>query len=87
MECKYAMPCGWCEKRNIKCEAIPAAVFYPPEKMSNYPGHTGIESCDWEWVSSSTLGNHYRCKICGATKVESIASCADKVYLGVKHNA
>jgi len=76
-ECKYKLPCGWCEKRNIECERISTAVFYPPSEMETgktFPGHTGLEPCIWEWVSFSTLGNHYRCSICGATKIEPISN-------------
>ena len=76
IECKYKLPCGWCEKRNIKCEYIPAITFDSPPEITGktFPGHLGSESCLWEWVSSSTLGNHYRCRICGATKIEPIGN-------------
>lgn len=73
-ECKYKLPCGWCEKRNIECECIPEAVpLSEMETCKKFPGHRGLESCIWEWVSLSTLGNHYRCCICGATKIEPIS--------------
>lgn len=62
---------------NSEISNAPPAVFYPPsetETDKTFPGHTGIESCKWEWVCFSTLGNHYRCSICGATKIEPIGN-------------
>lgn len=68
-KCKYLLPCGRCDKfnkdcdQNIKFETDPITIEQDQTNQINHEHK-------WVWTSVSTLGTHYRCAICGLTKVE-----------------
>ena len=68
-DCKYRLPCAWCDKYDRPCEAVQYEVAkQEQEKNSN------ATKCDhnWEWISSSSVGNvTYRCTKCGTLKFQS----------------
>lgn len=58
-KCKYRLPCGWCDRKNEKCEI----------------GVSGKkEICDhvWECCGATTGGFSYICKKCGAVMKETV---------------
>ena len=68
-DCKYRLPCAWCDKYDRPCEAVQYEVAkQEQEKNSN------VIKCDhsWEWFSSSSFGDSaYRCTKCGALKIQT----------------
>ena len=64
-ECKYRLPCNWCDKYNRPCEAIEYEVFNLEQE------------CDHEWrlveLIKHTGGEdiHERCYKCGAMRLRS----------------
>ena len=64
-DCKYRLPCNWCDKRDMLCEV----VQFELDKIN------ATYECDhaWEYMVSkeTTVGKEitYRCAKCGATKL------------------
>jgi len=74
-KCKYRLPCGWCDRKNEKCEMLHKPIL---EKDIQVREHileaTAYQRlCKHEWImtNKTTLGNYYRCFKCGATKTQS----------------
>ena len=58
-ECKYRLPCGWCERLNDVCgicKEYMAEIIEVPK---------GTVKCDHNWVYT---GDGYYCSHCGKTK-------------------
>lgn len=74
-ECKYRLPCGWCDRKNEKCEllqkSIPVKTITKREHILEVNAYQ--RSCKHEWImtNQTTLGNYYKCFKCGATKTQS----------------
>ena len=64
-ECKYRLPCDWCDKFNKKCEEVD---YYESSKPI---------ICDHDWVfvkqTTNTGGTdiHYKCRKCNAIFIKS----------------
>ena len=74
-ECKYKLPCGWCDRLNDKCIFEQACEAI--KSTENQDNDTQIEQAicihEWEPVNSiNTAGYVYRCKKCGTMKTEPI---------------
>lgn len=58
-DCKYRMPCGWCDRHNRLCDIV------------SYEMNKKQAQCDHEWVFYKSVENtggkytHYRCCKCG----------------------
>lgn len=74
-ECKYRLPCGWCDKRNEKCELLQKSisVTFSPKREHILAVNAYQHSCKHEWImtNQTTPGNYYKCFKCGATKTQS----------------
>lgn len=63
-ECKYRLPCNWCDKYNRRCEHIEALIAKSDcERIMEC-------ECEHEWRYEGQLGNrhHYRCIKCDTLK-------------------
>ena len=60
-DCKYRMPCGWCDRHNRLCDI----VQYEINKKNENP-----EKCEHKWRYEGQLGNrhHYKCIKCDTLK-------------------
>ena len=81
-ECKYYLPCGWCDKNNEKC--IFEQVCEAPKNVEDTKDQVKTTEYDYsnvlnkrcvehEWICSGadTGGWTYTCKKCHATKREN----------------
>ena len=70
VNCVYETPCGWCSKWDKKCDKIAGKT----QPISNIDKFVYIANCEHEWEictgASSSAGQIYRCRKCGATKTE-----------------
>lgn len=63
--CKYRLPCAWCDKYDRPCEAVKGEI----QKMQ--------KECEHNWVfyqSITTTGGQdvtYHCSKCGAVKLQT----------------
>ena len=64
-QCKYKLPCGWCDRKNEKCEMLKKSIAQIPE-FSNSTTHNHI----WIIKYITTSGITYYCSKCGAIKHE-----------------
>ena len=69
-ECKYRLPCGWCDRQNKTCSLHV----------------TTSNKCNHQWepaydLTTITNMQKYRCVLCGATKEESFVVNCDTVTL------
>ena len=69
-DCKYKLPCGWCDRKNETCENT---YSYSSNTVTVSKLNTGMDklaSCDhqWECIGMNSIGTQYRCKLCGQTK-------------------
>ena len=60
-ECKYRLPCNWCDKLNKYCDMIEPIVIKPIECE-----HTWIY--DKSMIYTSGQIDYYHCARCGAKK-------------------
>lgn len=94
-ECKYYLPCGWCDKNNKKCifeqeceapkkeETTAPSTEYDFDKCSN-------KACiEHEWVctGADTGGWTYTCQKCHATKRENYQTFPSVNPLWINPNA
>ena len=80
--CKYRLPCGWCDRLNDKCVFEQECEVTKPSKnqdndfikeVLDTQTETAICIHEWEPVNSiNTAGYVYRCRKCGAMKTEPI---------------
>ena len=69
-DCKYRLPCAWCDKHDRPCEAIEYEIARQKQKEN-----LSAIKCDHNWNFHHTLTHtggtecHYRCSKCGAFKV------------------
>lgn len=57
-KCKYRLPCGWCDRKNEKCELLQESI---PEKL-----------CNHEWYEEVQTGADkivYCCRKCGERRI------------------
>lgn len=66
--CKYRLPCGWCDRKNETCK------FYVTPGLDMTESNKPTEGCDhfWECCGVDTKYWHYRCKYCGEHRKELI---------------
>lgn len=64
-QCKYKLPCGWCDRKNEKCEMLQKSIAQIPE-FSKSATHNHI----WIIKYITTSGITYYCSKCGAIKHE-----------------
>lgn len=57
-DCKYRLPCAWCDKYNRECYVIKNEVL----KLQCECEH------NWERIGQNTGGTQYRCNRCGKGK-------------------
>lgn len=73
-ECKYRLPCGWCDRKNEKCELLQKSIVENSFKKELVVKSTANQHmCNHEWVLTNLAENtpffiHYYCYKCGATK-------------------
>lgn len=76
-DCKYRLPCGWCDRKNEICqfEAQAEAITIDiPEEVATAEYELSNKLCiehKWECSGADTAGWSYTCRKCGATKRES----------------
>lgn len=80
--CKYRLPCGWCDRLNDKCIFEQSCEATKPSKnkdndfikeVLDTQSTTAICIHEWEPVNSiNTAGYVYRCRKCGTMKTEPI---------------
>lgn len=71
--CKYRLPCGWCDRRNEKCELLQESIVSnnQSDPVMNFIA-TLPAYCDHVWIQngSSSNANYYVCTKCNTTKTE-----------------
>lgn len=72
-DCKYRLPCGWCDRKNQLCtyeEQSTEKITVDIDSISTQPAPVACNH-NWELMSAlTTAGIPYRCTICGAIKTE-----------------
>lgn len=70
-ECKYRLPCNWCDKYDRMCEAVLVEIHKRQEEESI--GRPEPKKCDHEWrfLGSNMTDDYYICNKCGANKTTS----------------
>lgn len=68
-ECKYRLPCNWCDKYDRMCEAVLFEIFKEEQERNRKPEECEHE-CEHEWRYEGQLGNrhHYTCIKCNTLK-------------------
>lgn len=66
-DCKYRLPCAWCDKYDRPCEAVEYELLKQQEEITK---KLKSEECEHEWKYEGQLGNrhHYRCVKCDTLK-------------------
>lgn len=77
-ECKYRLPCGWCDRNNELC------VIYQSYKVRYDPDNDVVskdeslnkDECDHHWVYTGSVdgSNCYQCSKCGMGRIMSSSS-------------
>ena len=79
-DCKYRLPCGWCDRQNKMCqfEAKSESITIdklPEDSLTRTPLYqSSNQVCkdhEWECTGADTDGCTYTCKKCYATKREN----------------
>lgn len=72
-ECKYRLPCGWCDRKNEKCELLQESI--PETKISHPVSNIGTSAtfshqCNhmWEYQYALMNSTKFKCSRCGAIK-------------------
>ena len=66
-ECKYRLPCNWCDRLNKYCDMVEPIKIELPDS----------NNCDHDWEYSNTVKHtggdyiHYRCRKCGELRVKT----------------
>ena len=66
-DCKYRLPCNWCDKYDRMCEAVLIEINKQQEEEN-----IGKPECEHEWSFCESVENtggkytYYRCNKCGA---------------------
>ena len=78
-DCKYRLPCGWCDRKNELCQfefdaknvtiidKLPETILTSEYELTNKI----CTNHQWECSGADTQGWSYRCRKCGATKREN----------------
>ena len=76
-ECKYRLPCGWCDKKNEKCEFSQRTTInksFDFDDKENYFKNLLSPHCDHEWhIKEKTISGRdetrkYICENCAAER-------------------
>ena len=69
--CKYRLPCNWCDKYDRMCEAVLLEI-YKEEQERN----AKQKECEHEWRYLGKLDDrhHYKCIKCDALKVVPLSN-------------
>jgi hypothetical protein len=94
-ECKYYLPCGWCDKNNEKCIFEQQCEAPKKEETTTPPTEYNFDKCsnkpciEHEWICSGadTGGWMYTCKKCFATKRENYQTFPSVNPLWINPNA
>ena len=82
-KCKHRLPCGWCDRRNEKCEIEYGGHIAKeiPVSRLDTPIYDKLESCthQWEYIGMDSVGIQYRCRLCGETKTEYSLNYSTKI--------
>ena len=77
-DCKYRLPCGWCDRKNEMCqfEAHTEAILVDklPETVLTSEYELSNKRCiehEWECSGADSGGWKYTCRKCRATKREN----------------
>ena len=58
-ECKHRLPCGWCDRKNEKCELLQKSI--------------ANDTCNHDWQLIGAMGGYgcfFRCRKCHILKHE-----------------
>lgn len=81
-DCKYKLPCGWCDLKNERCEFKNSVSDISAAKKTTDSYTLPISShCEhiWECIGMSTSGLKYRCSVCGIVKSEPVTNTTEIV--------
>ena len=71
-DCKYRLPCNWCDKYNRMCEAVLFEIHKQQEEenVGKQNLKQNLNECEHEWRYEGQLGNrhHYTCIKCNTLK-------------------
>lgn len=76
-ECKYRLPCNWCDKLNKYCDMIEPIKIELPD-ANKY-------KCDHYWMYDKRITNtggindYYHCAKCGAIRLEAYDYNGNKI--------
>lgn len=70
-DCKYRLPCAWCDKYDRPCEAVQYEVHKQEQEKNSKP-----TECDHEWkleeqeiIRQKSSYKRYKCSICGKEQI------------------
>ena len=72
-DCKYRLPCGWCDRKNEFCVYEQQSTEIDNPATDSISDQLTILKCphNWEPMNSiSTAGVSYRCTLCGAMRTQ-----------------
>mgnify|MGYP003318824611 CR=1 FL=1 len=64
-ECKYRLPCNWCDRHNKYCDMVEPIEIELPKQKCNH---------EWKYGIQSKTGYHYVCTKCGTMKVVPLSN-------------
>lgn len=74
-ECKYRLPCNWCDKYDRMCEAVLYEIYKENQEKNVGRPEPKEKKCDHQWSFWETRENtggtytYYRCNKCGSMMV------------------
>ena len=72
-DCKYRLPCGWCDRKNEFCVYEQQSTEINISDIDSASSQPATITCSHKWelmTCLNTAGMMYRCTICGAIKTE-----------------
>ena len=78
-DCKYRLPCNWCDKYDRMCKAVLTEIYKQRQKERNAK-ESKSEECEHEWRYEGELGNrhHYRCIKCNTLKAVPLENLGNR---------
>lgn len=82
-DCKYRLPCAWCDKYDRECLAVQYEVSKQERERREEDNSVPIEECKHNWVvekaeavtkeeTGCTTYYTQRCSICGAKRLKKV---------------
>lgn len=74
-ECKYYLPCGWCDRLDRPCKEAEQSQPTVKENKKEFCVH------EWEMITpiNTLTSSYWRCKKCGETKTENYQEYEQKI--------